>query len=107
MTTPTKKKYERNLGKLFQIVLNKEYKWYNTNATYAVDEAVYFITGLRRRGRGGIYVYDLTILGPQKDNYYNNYRSIPASDIDNWINNKVSESSRKNDYWCYVEYKHT
>ncbi len=107
MTTPTKKKYERNLGKLFQIVLNKDYKWYNPNYAQPSDDAVYFISSLRRRRGRGIYVYDVEALGVNSITNMAPIATVPAIDIDGWINNKVSESNRKNDYWCYVEYKHT
>lgn len=107
MATPTKKKYERNLGKLFQIVLNKDYKWYNPNYTQPNDDSVYFISSLRRRGGRGIYVYDVEALGKKGMANLAPIANIPAIDLDNWINNKVSETSRKNDYWRYVEYAHT
>jgi hypothetical protein len=106
--TPTQKKYERNVGKLFQVVLNKDYKWYNKdNHSHPSDETIYFISGLRRRARR-MYVYDVMPLG-EKDTVRitNTIRSVPAIDVDSWITGKVHAANRKNDYWAYVEYKHT
>lgn len=105
--TPTQKKYERNVGKLFQIILNKDYKWYNKDNAQPDDGTIYFISGLRRRARR-MYVYDIMALGQDNsDLYRHGIKSVPAIDIDSWINNRVHEVNRKSDYWSYVEYKHT